>query len=209
MTFAFASFFSIHRVYFSSVLLLCVLMFSSSCGYRLQGSGSVLPPDIKTISIRTAENNTTFTGLGPRFSEKIRSRFERYGVVKILDSGETADAEFITKILSIEAENRDVQGRSNIQVEQSLNLMVYAELRKKNGQILYRNPSLIVSESFGTVSSNVVTSSSSFATGNLGAGALGTLTQREVARGQAAETLEGLLDEAARKLYLDAVASDF
>lgn len=180
-----------------------------SCGYRLQGSGSVLPSDIKTVSIRTSENNTTFTGLGPQFAEKLRSRFERYGVVRLVDSGEPADAEFITRIVSIDSENRDVQGRSNIQVEQSLKLEVFAELRKKNGQILYRNPAMIVVESFGTVSSNVVTSSSSFASGNLTPGSLGTLTQREVARGQAAETLEGLLDEAARKLYLEAVASDF
>jgi outer membrane lipopolysaccharide assembly protein LptE/RlpB len=197
------------KVHVPLLLLLLAALTLASCGYRLEGSGSILPPDIKSVSIKTSENNTTLPGIGPRFSEKLRSRFERYGVVKIVDSGESADAEFITKILSIETENRDVQGRTNVQVEQSLNLMVYAELRKRNGQILYRNPSLMISESFGTVSSNVVTSSSSFATGNLGPGSLGTLTQREVARGQAAETLEGLLDEAARKLYLDAVASDF
>lgn len=190
----------------TSIILLINL---NSCGYRLQGSGSVLPSDIKSISIRTSENNTTLSGLGPRFSEILRSRFERYGVVRIVGSGETADAELITKILSIDTENRDVEGRSNIQLEQSLILIVYAELRKRNGQILYRNPNLMVTESFGTVSSNVVTSSSSFATGGLAPGALGSLTQREVARGQAAETLEELLDEAARKLYLDSIASDF
>lgn len=195
--------------HFAKIFSIFILLGFSSCGYRLQGSGSVLPPDIKTVSIKTSENNTTISGLGPRFSEKLRSRFERYGVVRIVDADETADAELITRIISIETLNRDVQGRTNVQVEQSLNLMVYAELRKRNGQILYRNPGLIVTESFGTVSSNVVTSSSSFATGNLSSSSLGSLTQREVARGQAAETLEGLLDEAARKLYLDAVASDF
>ncbi|HMO17459.1 MAG TPA: LPS assembly lipoprotein LptE [Oligoflexia bacterium] len=192
------------------IFSITILIFSfASCGYRLQGSGSVLPPEIKTISIRNSENSTTFSGLGPMFTEKLRGRFERYGVVKIVDSGEPADAEFISRIVSIESQNRDVQGRSNIQVEQSLLLTVFAELRKKNGQILYRNPALVVTESFGTVSSNVVTSSSSFATGNLAPGSLATLTQREVQRGQAAETLEGLLDEAARKIYLEAVASDF
>lgn len=192
-----------------SIILMLTSLLAVSCGYRLQGSGSILPPDIKTISIRNAENKTTLSGLGPMFTEKLRGRFERYGVVKIVDSGEPADAEFVSRIVSIESQNRDVQGKSNIQVEQTLMLTVFAELRKKNGQILYRNPALVVTESFGTVSSNVVTSSSSFATGNLAPGSLASLTQREVQRGQAAETLQGLLDEAARKLYLEAVASDF
>ena len=190
-------------------LQLCLFLSLNSCGYRLQGSGSVLPNDIKTVSIRTAENNTTLTGLGPRFTEKLRSRFERTGIVKILDSGEPADAELITQITQVTGRNREVSGKQNVAVEQDLVLSISAELKKRNGQILYRNPSLSVSDSFGSVSSNVVTTSSTFAQGNLGASTLGSLSQREVARGQSAEVLEGLMEEAARKLYQESVASDF
>lgn len=184
-------------------------LFLSSCGYRLQGSGSVLPNDVKTISIKPAENVTTLSGLGPKFTEKLRSRFERYGVVKIVDTDVPADAELITKIVSLDTRNRDVQGTSNVQVEQDLLITVSAELRKKNGQILYKNNSITANQSFGTVASNVVTSSSSFATSAIGANTLANLTDREISRGQAAETVEGLMEEVARKLYLSAVASDF
>ncbi len=187
----------------------CLILGLHSCGYRLQGSGSVLPNDIKTVSIRTAQNNTTITGLGPRFTEKLRSRFERAGIVKILDSGEPADAELITQIQAIANRNREVSGTQNVAVEQDLVFTISAELKKRNGQILYRNPAITVSDSFGSVSSNVVTTSSSFAQGNSGASTLGSLSQREVARGQAAETLETLMEEAARKLYQESVASDF
>jgi len=45
--------------------------------------------------------------------------------------------------------------------------------------------------------------------GGIDAKTVSTLTQREVARGQAKETLERLMQELARKIYLDAVASDF
>lgn len=190
-------------------LQIALVLSLNSCGYRLQGSGSVLPNDIKTVSIRTAENNTTVTGLGPRFTEKLRSRFERTGIVKILESGEPADAELITQIVQITGRNREVSGKQNVAVEQDLVLSVSAELKKRNGQILYRNPALVVSDSFGSVSSNVVTTSSTFAQGNSGASTLGSLSQREVARGQAAEVLEGLMEEAARKLYQESVASDF
>jgi outer membrane lipopolysaccharide assembly protein LptE/RlpB len=192
--------------YFFVIVLFLVL---SSCRYRLQGSGTILPNDIKSISIKPAENATTFSGLGPRFTEKIRSRFERYGVIKIVDADEPADAELVSKIVSIITRNRDVQGTTNIQVEQDLLITVSAELRRKNGQILYKNPAITANQSFGTVSGNVATTSSSFATGGLGAGTLSTLTDREVARGQGAETVESLMEEAARKIYLSAVASDF
>ncbi len=194
------------QITFAAISLTFVL---SGCGYRLQGSGSVLPNDVKSISIKPVVNNTTFSGLGPKFTEKLRSRFERYGVVKIVDSDQPADADLIAKIVSLDTRNRDVQGTSNVQVEQDLLITVAAELRKKNGQILYKNNAITANESFGTVSSNVVTSSASFATGNLGAGTLSNLTDREIARGQAAETVETLMEEAARKLYLSAVASDF
>jgi outer membrane lipopolysaccharide assembly protein LptE/RlpB len=195
-----------HLFYFLVIVAFSLL---SSCRYRLQGSGTVLPNDIKSISIKPAENATTFTGLGPRFSEKIRSRFERYGVIKIVDADEPADAELVSKIVSIDTRNRDVQSDSNIQVEQELLITVSAELRRKNGQILYKNSSITANQSYGTVSTNVVTSSSSFSTGAVGAGTLSTLTDREVARGQAAETVESLMEEAARKIYLSAIASDF
>ncbi len=193
----------------SALALLLVVFFNMSCGYQLQGSGSILPNDVKTISIRNAGNSTTVSGLGPRFTEKLRARFERAGSIKILESGSPADAELITTIVSVGSRNRDVSGESNVEVEKDLVLTVSAELRKKNGQILYKNPAITAIESFGSVSTNVVTTSSSFAQGNLGANSLGTLTQREVSRGQAAQTMEGLLDEAARRLYLNAVASDF
>lgn len=195
--------------FFLRVIFINLFLTFNACGYKLQGSGSVLPNDIKTISIKPVENATTLTGLGPKMTEKLRSRFERYGVVKIVDSDEPADADLVSRIVSLSTTNRDVQGQSNVQVEQNLMITVSVELRKKNGQILYKNNSITANESFGTVSSNVVTSSSSFATGNVGAAALSRLTDREIARGQAAETVETLMDEVARKIYLNAVASDF
>ena len=196
----------------SNCLIFAVIIFSlslSACRYHLQGSGTVLPNDVKSISIKTAENATTFSGLGPRFTEKIRSQFERYGVIKIVDSDEPADAELVSKIVSLETRNRDVQGSTNLAVEQDLLITVSVELRRKNGQILYKSSSISANQSFGSVASNVVTGSQAFAAGGLNANTLGNLTDREVMRGQAAETVEGLMEEAARKIYLNSVASEF
>lgn len=184
-------------------------LFLLGCGYNFQGSGSILPDDVKTIDIKVAENNTTQTGLGVRFTEKLRSRFERYGAVEVVVPGEDADAELITSILSVSTQVRSVTGSSDIAQELEMILTVSALLKMKNGQILYRNDLLQVSESFGSVSNVVVTSSSDFAQGNIGVGALSTLGEREVSRGQKNEAIEDALEEAARVLYLDAVAPDF
>ncbi len=189
--------------------LLLGLFVISGCGYGFQGSGSVLPDDVKTISVRLAENNTTEPGLGLRFTEKLRSRFERYGAVKVVDPDQDADAELITSIKQVENRTRDVTGVTDIALELELTMTVRAELRMKNGQVLYRNENLRATETFGSVSDVVVTSSSQFAQGGIESGTLSTLGSREVSRGQQNQALEEVMEEAARVLYLDAVAADF
>jgi hypothetical protein len=180
----------------------------SGCGYTFQGSGSVLPDDIKSISISRVENETTSSGLAAKFEEKLMSRFERYGVVKIVSAGEDADARLITKIKSLVTNVRETTG-DDIALELEASLVIDAELRRRNGQLLYKNPSLLVADTYGSVGDVVVTSSADFAQSGIGAGTLGTLGEREVSRGQEEQTLDSLLEEAARKLYLDAVAAEF
>lgn len=187
------------------LLLLC----ASACGYNFQGSGSTLPPDVKTVAIKMTENNTTVPALGVRFTEKLRSRFDRYGVVKIVDFGDEADAVLITKITDLTTSVADVTAKTDIALEQDLIFTISADLRRKNGQILYTNPAITVHQRFGQTSDVVVTSSSAFAQGGIGAGTLSSLNSREVTRSQQEAVLEDLMDEAARKLYLDAVASEF
>jgi len=181
----------------------------SGCGYTFQGSGTSLPNDVKSIAIRAADNDTTSPGLGPKFTDKLRSRFERYGVVKIVGSGQEADAELITKITSIDTRVRDVTGQTDIALEYDVYMTISAELRRRNGQVLYKNPHLVTFESFGGTSGVVVTSSSAFVSSGVGTGTLGNLGQNQVSRGQQDEAIENLMDESARKLYLDAVAAEF
>lgn len=190
-------------------ILLLGMALLSSCGYGFQGGGSVLPDDVNTIVVRVAENNTTEPGLGLRFAVKLRSRFDRYGAVKVVDSEDDADAELITVIKSVETRVRAVTGASDFEVEQELIMTVRSELRMMNGQILYRNENLQATSSFGSTSETVVTSSSQFAQAGIDSDTLDTLGSREVSRGQKNIALEEAMEEAARILYLDSVAEDF
>lgn len=186
-----------------------LLIFTCSCGYQFQGSGSVLPEDIKTVYVERVQNETTYSGVDLQLREAIKDRFDRYGVVTVVDQKDLADAVVSARILSIGTLVKDVTGRSDIELEQDLVISIFAELVTTQGQTLWRNPNLQVTQSIASVGDVVVTSSSDFAQGGISAGTLGSLGSREVARGQAQASFDDLTQEAARQLYLDAVAADF
>jgi len=190
-------------------LMTCVSALAAGCGYSFQGSGSILPPDVKTVAIPLAENNTTEAGLGLRFTESLRSRFDRYGAVKVVENEDEADAILIAKVIDVQTEVSDTTSNTDIELESEVVLTVAAELRKKNGQLLYRNAKMSISDSAASVGDVVVTSSSQFAQSGIGSGTLDTLGSREVARGQGTQVVEDLIEEASRRIYLDAVAADF
>ncbi len=192
---------------FGGLAVIAIVM--SGCGYSFQGSGSILPPDIKTVSIPLAENNTTESGLGQRFTESLRSRVDRYGAVKVVDEEEDADAVLVAKVLDVQTEVSDTTSNTDIELESEVVLTVSAELRRKNGQLLYRNARMSISDSAASVGDVVVTSSSQFAQSSIGSGTLDSLGSREVARGQGTQVVEDLIEEASRRIYLDAVAADF
>lgn len=194
-----------------SVFLICGLLpfFLFGCGYGFQGSGSVLPNDIKTLAIRRSANLTTAPGIGLQFTEKLVSRFSRYGVVEVVQGTRDADAELVTTIKEVQFRVRDTTGETDIALEYDMELVISAELRRRNGQILYKNDAIKSVETFGGQSDVVVTSSSSFAQGGISADTLNSLSAREVTRGQGRVVLDELMDESARKLYLDSVAASF
>jgi outer membrane lipopolysaccharide assembly protein LptE/RlpB len=199
-----------HSRLFRISLLVCFSLFGLfACGYGFQGSGSVLPNDIKTLAIRRSANLTTVPGIGLQFTEKLVSRFSRYGVVEVVGSGKDADAELVTSIKNVQVRVRDTTGETDIALEYDMEFTVSAILRRRNGQVLYKNDGIKSVETFGGQSDVVVTSSSDFAQGGISADTLSSLSAREVTRGQGRVVLDDLMDESARKLYLDSVAASF
>ena len=205
----------------SAMSLVCSCLLAggiTGCGYQFQGSGTILPADIRKVAIPAVENETTESRLGERMTEELRSQFERYGVVTIVEDPSSADAVLKVKVTKVDTKTRNVTSSQkdpvpNVAVDQDLVMTVSAELRRKTGQLLYKNSNLTVSESFAGISSVVVTGSSSFAQGGLSAGSLTTLGQQAssvaVAQGQQSEVLDDLVEEASRRLYLESVAADF
>jgi outer membrane lipopolysaccharide assembly protein LptE/RlpB len=194
------------KSFFLSILACIVL---TSCGYTFQGSGSVLPPDVKKIQIPIVENNSPDSLLTQLVTEALRDQFERYGVVTVVEDVTEADAVLKAKILKVSRKARTVTSNTDTVQQYDTSMDMSAELRKANGQVLWANPSFSISKAVGTSKDLVVSSSADFASGNLSSSDLASQDSREVARGQEQDALDNISRLAARKIYDDAVAPDF
>lgn len=186
-----------------------ILILSTGCGYQFQGSGSILPPDVKTVAIAPSENRTTEPGLSFKFSESLRSRFDRYGAVKVTTDQGAADAILTTAIKDISSQVRNTSGTTDQGFDQVLAVTISGELKKKTGQVLWKTENLMVYQSFADVSGVVVTTSAGFAGSDQSAQQLSGLSNRELSRGQKTMAITAALEEAARQIYNSAVAEDF
>ncbi len=191
------------------VALLTLTLSASGCGYTFEGSGSVLPADVKTVYVPRVENNTTETFITPVLTEALRERFERYGVLTVVDSASEADSVLNAKVKSVKRQTRSVTSGTDTALQYDLVLASAAELRRTNGQLLWADPDVRVSRSFGATGGTVVTSSADFAGASLGAGDITALDDREVSRGQEQETYIQLAEDLAKKMYNQAVAPEF
>lgn len=192
-----------------TVAICAVVLLVSGCGYEFQGSGSVLPADVKRVYIPIAENNSTEPALALLVTEAVRDRFERFGVVSIVDEQKDADAILQAKVLKVKHDTNTVSGRADTALQQNTTLSLAAELRRVSGPVLWRNPNLSVTKVFGSTAGSVVTTSADFAGSGLSSSDIGSLDSRELARGQEQQALSDLADLAARRIYDDAVAPDF
>lgn len=142
-------------------------------------------------------------------TEALRLRFERYGIVHTVDSARDADAVLQTRVRYLDSQVRNVTGDTDIALELDLVMIVSSELKRRGGQSLWKNSYLETRKPFASVQNVVVTSSSGFASGDVGSANLGNLGAREVSRGQQEQATQELIEETARRVYLGAVAEKF
>ena len=190
-------------------IFLGVLLFFTGCGYTFQGSGSVLPEDVKNVYVPLAVNDTTEPGLARLVTEAMQERFERFGVVQVVDSLNQADAVLNTRIVSLSRNKRTVTSGTDTALQLDSVLTLAVNLRRTSGPLLWENKMIQARRTFGTSSNVVVTSSPGFASGGLNQGDLDALDSREIARGQEGQVLELLATQAARQVYTQAVEPDF
>lgn len=181
----------------------------AGCGYQFQGSGTSLPADVKTLAVASVENETLDPGLGRDVEEALRTMIESFGALQLVENESEADAVMRAVVKGVDTRVRSVTGATDIALEYDLIITVAAELRRQNGQLLWRNRSVQASQRVAGTGDVVVTSGSDFAQGGISGQSLAGLEDKEVARGAGKAALNDLIEEISRKIYIEAVAEDF
>lgn len=184
-------------------------LFLTACGYTFIGAGSALPVDVRKIYIPVVENETTEHALTMTMTEALQDRFERYGVISVVDSLSEADAVLNAKILSVEQDTETSTSGTDVALQYSVTMSISAELRRVSGPVLWRNNNLSASQLFGATSDVVVKSSADFSSSSLSADDLSRMNSREVARVQESEALDMMAEKIAKMVYNQAVAPEF
>jgi hypothetical protein len=164
---------------------------------------------VKNIYIPQVENGSTKLGLAVVLTESIRDEFDSYGTISVVDNQNQADAVLKVRIADVKETTSAVQASNNTSLQMQVTMLLTAELHRVTGPVLWRDNQIRVSQTFGSDSSTVVTSSVAFAGGSISASDLNNLSSREVSRGQEASALLALSDQASRMMYDKAVAPDF
>jgi outer membrane lipopolysaccharide assembly protein LptE/RlpB len=191
---------------------LTVLAFTCAglgCGYAFQGSGSVLPPEVKRIYIPDVVNRSSDPYVAALLTEALKERFERFGVVQVVSDANEADALLLVKIQQLRSTSKSSVAAGDVAQELNITVTLSGELKQKNGIILWKNPALLLTKSFGNTTASVVANSAQFAGSRLGSGDLSGLNQREVSRSQERLALEQISEEVSKTIYDEAVSPDF
>ena len=83
------------------LVLLCVAMASSGCGYSLAGRGSFLPDYIRVVGIPPLINSTPFFQVEQILTEKLRTEFIGRGRYNVIPEAGGADAVVTGTVTSI------------------------------------------------------------------------------------------------------------
>ena len=193
----------------NKILISFLFTFIVGCGYTFRGSGTSLPPAVKSIFIADTVNLSSESGLTSLVTDALRTEFDRYGAVSVRDDEQMADAVLTSKIIEVRRDSTAVTSRTDIGIQFDTALVIDAELKQRNGPVLWRANRITISRLSASNSDLVVTSSSDFVGGNLDSSDLGQLSTREVARGQDELVLQGLAEQFAKRAYQEAVAPEF
>lgn len=189
--------------FFVSVVVL------AGCGYGFKGSGSVLPVEVKKVYIADVVNKSSDPYIGNTLTEALKEQFEQYGVVQVVSSAEEADASLRVRVQQLRSQSKSSVAAGDVAQELNVTVTLTGELQQRNGTLLWKNPAMSYTKSFGNTTGSVVTSSAQFATSGLGSGDLGLLNQRELSRSQERLALQQVAQDVANTIYDQAVSPDF
>jgi len=135
-----------------AVMLLTV--FFCACGYRMTGKATHLPPGITSIAIPTFSNETYEPGIEIRFTQAFLTDFLRDSRVKVLDRHQ-ADS-VLEGVIKSYLTRSVAYDQANLALEYQTTVVVDLVLKKRSGEILWKENRLTEMRWYRTPTGNVL-----------------------------------------------------
>jgi outer membrane lipopolysaccharide assembly protein LptE/RlpB len=118
------------------------------CGYRLRGTGSSLPPSIRTICVPVFKNQTTRYEIDVKLTQAVISELVARGKVRLVDDPAAADAVLEGEIIGFSA--TPIGFSSGNQADSySITVMAKVTLRQREPpRPLFANPSFMYQQEY-------------------------------------------------------------
>ena len=120
----------------------------SSCGYRLRGTGSSLPPSIKTVSVPVFRNMTTRYELDVKLTRAVIDELVARGRVAVAADPSGADAVLEGVITSFSARPIGFSGQGQAD-RYNITVTASVALKDRSGETtLFSNPSFVFNQEY-------------------------------------------------------------
>ena len=127
----------------------CILLaagIAAGCGYKLAGTGTFLPKNIRVIAVAPFENRTGRPEIELRTTEAVARELTRHGGFKIVTDKTKADAylegavtEFHTTPVQFSSEGRATRLESTVVLRASLRDLASGEVLWSQANLLFRD----------------------------------------------------------------------
>jgi TolB-like protein len=130
----------------SAIALMAVAAGALGCGYKLAGTGTFLPPNIKTIAVAPFENRTGRPEIEVRVTEAVARELSRHGATKVVSDKAAADAylegtvtDFQTSPVQFNSEGRATRLESTVVLRASIRDLASGEILWSQANLLFRD----------------------------------------------------------------------
>ena len=129
-----------------SALVIWVLL--AGCGYEFQRSAQKAPADIRSISVPTVTNATTYTDLTNELTNGLIAELNLSKIVRVTDPA-TADAVLDVRVKSVQIEGAARSESLDTSVSRRVTVNVNAVLRRtRDGKILWQNQAVSARQNY-------------------------------------------------------------
>ena len=170
------------------------------CGYHFVGTGSRLPPEIRTISLGPIRNNTREVRIEKQLLESLEDEVASHGRLEVVPAGQGDCVltgmvrDYVSRPVAFSALDEALQYQASVSVDLELR-------RRDNGKLLWRAIGQRQTQDYSAVPGVVVTSSSQFQQSTLNAKDVGQFTDIQLSESQRRQANESLLENLARDIY--------